>query len=832
MKRPQYLPAVFALLLLIGSAQGRDWYVNNLTGSNTNSGTEDAPFATAQAAVNRAKNEDNIVLLPSGAVYRQSIKIPSGKAGITIDGNGVTLTGADPIPEDSWEDLGENLHRIRLPKTSNDRHLLIVDGKAQRMGRLCSNPIDFPKVEDLREGEFRWDVISEEEGWLTYRGETKGLEWSVRTNGFATSGDMRNIKIFDLNAMHFLNDGFNIHGNARGMQFFNILGFENFDEGFSAHDDSTCWIRSGTFLGNEHAVADVNRADTYYTDCLFGESMVTEVLFRGGRHSLTNCQIEPSPGALPISIEGEEAKVASLVLRGVSIKTEFLENRKWEIGPRVTVFIDQTTLAQTARLKLSKHSSSQIIEELYRTFPIGRNAEGAPLMAWVGGGTGNPRSSSYRIIHFDKHAPEEIASKISPENDWFGLMAPLPDLEYPPATGKTDAATETARAIWTWIGLCAPNAVFVPDTTAGRSLGEALQEHAPAGVGVVNVFLSETSEGKETRTSVLARLNEKAPSASETMNRRLKRDAVEVFNALTTHYGNEFDGSYLDAIALIAKKHAGARHNAKDLARSILETPVSTNSGKLAGNLLFAHINEPWAQNRLQNAADQAFSENGDPLEAMPGHNEMSDSIFMAAPILAATGAQTGDSKYFDQTANHVRFIQSLCLREDGIYRHSPKNEAAWGRGNAFPALGIVMALDHFPEDHAEHSFLVESFQRHMEALATHQSIDGMWHQLIDLSDTYVEFSASCMIAYSIARGIQSGWLDEAIWNPRLSAAWETIKTLISEDGSTFVNVCPSTGKQDTLEDYYQREPLIAQDRRAGAMAMLLAQEMVRFEAE
>ncbi|MEM7603240.1 MAG: hypothetical protein AAF357_17745 [Verrucomicrobiota bacterium] len=136
------------------------------------------------------------------------------QSGIVIEGNGVTLTGADPLPEDKWEMLEDNLHRIRLPKTRNDRHLLIIDDKAQRMGRLCSNPIDFPAVEDLDDGEFRWDPIDDEEGWLTYRGNIKGLEWSTRENGFATSGDHRNIKVFDLNARHFLNDGFNIHGNA------------------------------------------------------------------------------------------------------------------------------------------------------------------------------------------------------------------------------------------------------------------------------------------------------------------------------------------------------------------------------------------------------------------------------------------------------------------------------------------------------------------------------------------------------------------------------------------------------------------------------------------
>ncbi|MDF1657251.1 MAG: glycoside hydrolase family 88 protein [Verrucomicrobiales bacterium] len=815
-----------AILLTCASGNTKDWHVHPEQGSDDNDGSQSAPLKTAQVAINRAGTDDRILLFPANALYRQSITLKSPKSGIVIEGNGVTLTGADPLPENQWEALGDDLHRIRLPRTRWDRHLLIVNGTAQRMGRLCANPIDFPATEDLKEGEFRWDLIDEEEGWLTYRGSIEGLEWSTRGNGLATSGDHGNIKVFDLNTRHFLNDGFNIHGNARGIQFFNITGIENFDEGFSAHDSSTCWIRGGKFLRNEHAVADVNRADTYYTDCLFGQSVSVEVLFQGGRHSLTDCRIEPSADSLPISIRGNEENSASLVLRRVSVETSALRQKKWSVGAGVTVFIDHETLKATSDLTLDKHPSSRITEELYRTFPIGRHPDGSPLMAWVGGGTGNPRSSSYRIIHFDKHDPNEIAAKISPENDWFGLLGPLPELNYPPAARENDPQTETARAIWTWIGLCAPNSVFVPDNPGGRSLAEALRSHPPAGVGIVNVFLSEkTSEG-ETRTSVLSHLREDLPSASDAMNKRLRRSPEEIFAALASVYGNTFDGTYLDGLAIIARIRASKPHSGSELAESHLETPVSTNPGKLSANLLYTWIDEPWARERVQRAADQAFHESGEPREAMPGHNEMSDSIFMAGPLLAAAGRISGEDRYFDQCLKHVRFIQDLCQREDGLYRHSPINEAAWGRGNGFPALGLTKILDHLPEDHPGRAFVIESLHSHLEALAQYQNIDGLWHQMIDLTDTYPEFTASAMIAYCIARGINEERLDTSTWMPRLYSAWETIKTLISLDGSSFVNVCPGTGKQATLEDYYQRVPITGPDKRAGAMAMLLAQEM------
>ena len=76
--------------------------------------------------------------------------------------------------------------------------------------------------------------------------------------------------------------------------------------------------------------------------------------------------------------------------------------------------------------------------------------------------------------------------------------------------------------------------------------------------------------------------------------------------------------------------------------------------------------------------------------------------------------------------------MQKLVLRKDGLYRHSPLDEAAWGRGNGFPALGLAMCLTNFPDDHPRRAELLKAFQNHMETLTKHQDPTGMWHQVID----------------------------------------------------------------------------------------------------
>lgn len=277
-------------ILTVGGGAAAEWHVDNVVGSDGNSGSPDSPFRTAQRAVNQAQAGDSIHLSPAGALYRQQISI-RGKTNIVIQGNGVTLTGADPLPAEDWEDLGNGLKRTKLKRTWADRHLLIRHGKAVRMGRSPSIRKAFPQPAALVADEFSWELADMENGWLYVRGSTVGLEWSVRAAGVATSGPSRDVTIRNLNCRHALNDGFNIHGDCRGLKCYDISGYENFDEGFSAHDTCTAWVTRGSFWGNDNAVADVNHADSYYEDCSFRDSLSTEVLFSGGKHRLVNCRI-------------------------------------------------------------------------------------------------------------------------------------------------------------------------------------------------------------------------------------------------------------------------------------------------------------------------------------------------------------------------------------------------------------------------------------------------------------------------------------------------------------------------------------------------------------
>ena len=835
MDRRLFYVLIFSLAALVPSARARDWFVNPGTGNDQQGGSESNPLATAQAAVDRASDGDRVVLLPANAVYRQSINLDKAKTGLIIEGNGVSLSGADPLDATSWESLGDDLFRTKLPLTLSNRHLLIVNGRSERMGQSPSKASDQPAAAALQPGQFRWDPLDEKSGWITVKGPTENLEWSVRENGISGSGSIRNIKIYNLSARHFLNAGFNIQGDSRGLQFFSIRSEENFASGFSSGGSSECWVNSSRFSGNGIGVADVGKSDSYYTDCVIEGNREMEVSFKGGRHSLTRCRIIPGKNSAPLAIQQSENKKTgavtaptSLVMQTVEFDLSGSESRHIEIGPASHVYHDSATGKSLTPLNVEVHPSSEITESLYHTYAIGRNATGTPIMAWAGGATRGSPSQAYRIIHFGKYVPQDVAPKLLPDNDWLGLLAPLDTSKFPPSGPAFEPDNSSAHAIWRWIGLTAPDAVFVPDTPEGRALGKALQDFPPAGVGMINVFINRGSNKGVQESIVLPNTVNGNDMAKDEMRKRLARTPQEVINQLSEHYGNRFAGSYIEALALIAKKEAGITNRSKELAKEYLEkVPAALKSGgEIAGTLLYTGIEEPWAQERVLKVAGLAFDPEGNPLEAMPFHNEMSDAIFMASPLLARAGEISGEKRYFDQCFRNFTFIENLCRRSDGLYQHSPLTEAAWGRGNGFPALGLALVLPHFPDTHEGYPVLLAAFRDHLAALAKYQDTNGMWHQVIDHPDSYAELTATCMIGYAIAVGIESHWIEASEWQPRLDQAWNAVKMHISTDGKTLINVCTGTGKQPNLEAYYRREAILGSDDRGGAMALMFAAEM------
>ncbi|MEN9706231.1 MAG: Unsaturated rhamnogalacturonyl hydrolase YesR, partial [Pseudomonadota bacterium] len=302
-------------------------------------------------------------------------------------------------------------------------------------------------------------------------------------------------------------------------------------------------------------------------------------------------------------------------------------------------------------------------------------------------------------------------------------------------------------------------------------------------------------------------------------------------------YGRDFDQPwYIGAIALVARAKLGDLDDVRQLVEPWVngskDSLARPNSLVMAGHVVFTELArrapDPRYVAAVRKVADMGFDAEGGMRESMPYHEQFSDSVFMGTAIVAQAGALTGERRYFDMADRHLRFMERLDLRPDGLYRHEPTTDMAWARGNGFAALGLALALSELPADHPGHAHALGAYHRLMSALLRRQTRDGLWRNVVDHPGTYAEFSSTAMIGFALQRGLARGWIHGRRWREATDRVWVAVNSRSSSSGR-FIDVCESTAKMRAPEDYLHRAALLGEDPRGGAMAMLFATE--RMEA-
>ena len=405
-------------------------------------------------------------------------------------------------------------------------------------------------------------------------------------------------------------------------------------------------------------------------------------------------------------------------------------------------------------------------------------------------------------------------------------------LEFPPK-GVAYRENPESHALWRWTALHAADLVIAVGAE-DFGFSRELPQNAVAGIGRISAERVEARSG--ILRSIASRKEIVLSEAHREIVRRRGRSPRQLAEELAQVYGHEFNElTYIPGMGLIGQIRLGHTADVEKIVAPWVsgpkagppDRPVSQN---LAGYLVFAELakrtgNPAYAQ-MVRTAANVGFNETGEMKASMPVSNEMSDSFFMSIPILGKAAKLTGDRKYCDMAARHMDVMQKLDLRPDGLYRHSPTSEnTAWGRGNAFPVLGLVLTLSECPADHPEFKRILREFQKHVAALAPFQDQDGLWHEVIDEPASYAEFTATAMIGVSMLRAVRNGWLDAKTYQPKIDKAWQAILARVSSSGD-LIDVCESTNKQKTLKDYFQREAIFGRDTRGGGMALIFSTEL------
>ena len=208
------------------------------------------------------------------------------------------------------------------------------------------------------------------------------------------------------------------------------------------------------------------------------------------------------------------------------------------------------------------------------------------------------------------------------------------------------------------------------------------------------------------------------------------------------------------------------------------------------------------------------------------------DDLYMSVPALAQMGALTGEQKYFDDAVRQIlQFSARMFEKNSGLYLHGwvqemePHPAFHWARANGWAVVAMAELLSVLPPAHPGRAAVLAQFRAHIRGLAATQSGTGLWHQLLDRPDSYLETSASAMFCYAVARGINRGWLDPLACGPMASLAWNAVAQQVNAQGQV-EGTCVGTGMGFDPAFYYHR-PVSVFAAHAYGPVLLAGAEML-----
>lgn len=187
------------------------------------------------------------------------------------------------------------------------------------------------------------------------------------------------------------------------------------------------------------------------------------------------------------------------------------------------------------------------------------------------------------------------------------------------------------------------------------------------------------------------------------------------------------------------------------------------------------------------------------------------DDLYMSVPGLAQMGALTGERGYHDDAVRQIlQFSRRMFVADKGLYMHAwaegmdPHPAFHWGRANGWAIMAMVELLEVLPASHPGRAAVLKQLRMHVAGLARLQSGVGLWHQLLDRPDSYLETSASAMFTYSMARAINRGWINRRTYAPVAMIGWNGVSTKVSGVGEV-QDVSVGTGVAFDPAFYYFR---------------------------
>lgn len=171
------------------------------------------------------------------------------------------------------------------------------------------------------------------------------------------------------------------------------------------------------------------------------------------------------------------------------------------------------------------------------------------------------------------------------------------------------------------------------------------------------------------------------------------------------------------------------------------------------------------------------------------------DALFMAPPVYLGIAQINNEPSYaefmhahFMKTYHHLYDKEDRLFYRDDSYlgkREANGEKVFWGRGNGWGVAGLANILQLLPGDDPRLPFYTGLFTMTLERLVELQDANGYWHASLLDPESYPapETSATSLIVYALAYGINNDLLERERYTEPLQNAWQHLLSVIDGDG-------------------------------------------------
>jgi rhamnogalacturonyl hydrolase YesR len=202
------------------------------------------------------------------------------------------------------------------------------------------------------------------------------------------------------------------------------------------------------------------------------------------------------------------------------------------------------------------------------------------------------------------------------------------------------------------------------------------------------------------------------------------------------------------------------------------------------------------------------------------------DDMYMITAVQSQAYRATGDLKYIERAAKEMVMYLDSLQRPNGLFYHAPDVPFFWGRGDGWMAAGMAELLRSLPADNPNRERIMTGYKTMMASLLKYQDKSGMWRQLIDDDESWLETSSTGMFTFSMITGVKNGWLDKKIYGAAARKGWLALITYINQD-SDVKDICAGTNKKNDRQ-YYLDRPKMVGDLHGQAPILWCATALLR----